>query len=81
MPAIKQYPDRMFLKAVRELDNPSTTDVSKEVGINLSGCRSRLKELEEDGKIEHTDTGQALVWSRIEQENPLTDLFMKVSNN
>lgn len=48
--------------AVRELEDPSTNQISRETDISGGTARKRFEELEERGRIEMAEKGQADVW-------------------
>ena len=56
------YPDRVFLDAVRESDLPTTGDVSRVVGCSRSTAWERLRALEADGQVEGRTVGSATMW-------------------
>lgn len=59
----EQYPRKAFLQAVDELDTPTTTNVAIEVGCSYDLAYRRLKALEEEGEVNHTEVGSTFIWS------------------
>jgi len=60
---IKQkYPDSVFIEAVRDYAPASTSEVGESVGCSLENAYRRLKQLENEGKIESKMAGNSLIW-------------------
>lgn len=60
----RELSDEMFLGAVHDLDTPTTTDIAEAVDCDRTSARYRLGLLEDEGEIESTKVGPALVWKR-----------------
>jgi hypothetical protein len=59
----KQYPDEAFLEAVATLDTPTTMNISEEVGCSYDLVYRKLREFEQEGKVESLKVGSSLLWS------------------
>ncbi|ADB63982.1 helix-turn-helix transcriptional regulator [Haloterrigena sp. SYSU A558-1] len=57
-----EYTSNRFLEAVRRLGPTTTGEVSNELDCHRNTARRRLKELEEQGRIEKEEIGQEFVW-------------------
>lgn len=60
----KEYPEGVFLEAVRNCPVASTDNVADEVGCDRSTAYRRLKQLEERGEIGSEDVSRGKVWTR-----------------
>ena len=64
----EQYPDEMFLAAIKSCSVPSTGNVADEIGCNRTTALRRLDKLEESGAIEVSgEVGRARVWSVVDE--------------
>lgn len=56
------YPDESFLRAVDTVSVASTQNVADEVGCSYDLAYRRLKQLEDDGEVEHEEVGRSFIW-------------------
>lgn len=56
------YSDETFLQAVDSLSVASTQNVADEVGCSYDLAYRRLKQLEQDGHVEHEEVGGSFIW-------------------
>jgi len=56
--------DEEILSVIERAEAPvvSTSDVANEVGLSNPGAYKRLKQLEQEGKVNSQDVGDALAW-------------------
>jgi CTP-dependent riboflavin kinase len=59
---IEKYSDEAFLKAVDSIPVASTQNVADEVGCSYDLAYRRLKQLEQDGHVEHDGVGRSFIW-------------------
>lgn len=59
----EQYSDEAFLEIIRELDDPTTAEVVRELGCRGKTARERLAALEEQGLVERKSLTFARRWS------------------
>lgn len=58
------YPESDFLNAIDDLDGlAGTSEIAEEVGCTRRTAYTRLKSLEEDGRVSSRKVGNSLVWS------------------
>lgn len=58
------YQDSDFLDAIRALGGfASTTDVADEVGCTRRTAYTRLRSIEEDGRVHSRQIGNSLAWT------------------
>ncbi|WP_246391668.1 HTH domain-containing protein [Halosimplex pelagicum] len=58
------YPDSSFLEAIQQLGGMAgTSEIAEEVGCTRRTAYTRLKSIEEDGRINSRKVGNSLVWS------------------
>lgn len=58
----EQYPRSSFLRAIDSLPVASTQNVADEVGCSYDLAYRKLKQLEQEGEIEHEEVGGSFVW-------------------
>lgn len=58
----KQYPVQSFLRAVVELDTPTTSKVAQYVGCSYDLAYRRLDSLATQGEICKQEVGNSLLW-------------------
>lgn len=56
------YPEDDYLDAVRTHSPASTAEIAEEVGVTRQGADYRLRQLEDDGKVQSTMKGNSLLW-------------------
>lgn len=66
---IQSYPLEKFHAAVAELDMAGTRDVADHVGCSYQLAYKRLRELEDQGRVESLKIGGSRVWSVVDQED------------
>jgi hypothetical protein len=59
---IEEYPPQDFLKALAELGQSGTTDISDYIGCDRRTAYLKLKSLEEEGEIRSRKVGSSLLW-------------------
>lgn len=58
------YPDSDFLEAIQQFDGMAgTSEIAEEVGCTRRTAYTRLKTLEEDGRINSRKVGNSLIWT------------------
>lgn len=58
----EQYPRSSFIEAIDSLSVASTQKVADEVGCSYDLAYRKLKQLEEEGEIDHEEVGGSFVW-------------------
>lgn len=61
-PADVTHSEQEYLDAVGEHSPASTSEVAEAVGVTRQGADYRLRQLEEDGKVQRKMVGNSLVW-------------------
>jgi DNA-binding MarR family transcriptional regulator len=57
------YPDSEFLDAIRQCNGMAgTSEIAEEVGCTRRTAYTRLKSLEEDGRVNSRKVGNSLIW-------------------
>jgi predicted transcriptional regulator len=61
------YRDSVFLDAIQNYEGlAGTAEIAKEVGCTRRTAYTRLKSLEEEGRVDSRKVGNSLVWSILE---------------
>jgi len=58
----REYPDNEFIAAVKEHSPASTSEVGEAVGCSSDNAYRRLKDLEEEEKVQSKMAGNSLIW-------------------
>jgi len=58
----REYPDNEFIAAVEEHSPASTSEVGEAVGCSSDNAYRRLKDLEEEEKVQSKMAGNSLIW-------------------
>lgn len=58
----EEFPREEFLRAVEELDSPTTSNVASYVGCSYDLAYRRLKGLEEEGVVRSDTVGNSFLW-------------------
>jgi DNA-binding Lrp family transcriptional regulator len=64
----REFNDEQFIRAVRERDLPTTSEIAEAVGCKYRTAYDRLGRLEDDGRLSSRKIGSSLVWTAIESE-------------
>ncbi|OYR58641.1 helix-turn-helix domain-containing protein [Halorubrum halodurans] len=56
------HPESAYFDAIREHAPASTKEIADAVGVTRQGADYRLRQLEEEGKVESKMVGNSLVW-------------------
>lgn len=61
-PFEKQHSDEELLEFIRQEEVVTTREVADNFDYHLQTSRRRLKQLEQDGKLEMKDAGKRMIW-------------------
>lgn len=59
----EEFGRELFLAAVENVENATTSKVAEQVGCSYDLAYRRLKELDEAGKVESRKVGNSYLWS------------------
>lgn len=57
------HPETAYFDAIRANAPASTKEIADAVGVTRQGADYRLRQLEEDGKVESKMIGNSLLWT------------------
>lgn len=67
-PSGERYSDEVYIDAVREHEPAATSEVAEAVGVARQSADYRLRQLQDDGKVESKKIGNSLAWSVVGDE-------------
>ena len=66
-PAVVTHPEEDYFEAIRENAPASTREIAEQVGVTRQGADYRLRQFEEQDKVESKMVGNSLVWTLSEE--------------
>ncbi|WP_338738399.1 FaeA/PapI family transcriptional regulator [Haloplanus salilacus] len=61
-------PESAYLNAVRDHEPAATSEIADSVGVTRQGADYRLRQLEDEGKVQSKMVGNSLVWMLVDEE-------------
>lgn len=62
-----RHSDEEYLEAVRQHEPAATSEIAEAVGVTRQSADYRLRQLEDDGRVESETIGNSLAWRLVER--------------